>query len=74
QEAIDELFKAVEEDPDHVVAHTSLGVAFHRLAEDDRAVSCYQAALQINPNQAEAHYFLSNILYGHGNVREALAE
>ena len=74
QEAIDELFKAVEEDPDHVVAHTSLGVAFHRLGEDDRAVSCYEAALQINPNQAEAHYFLSNILYAHGNVREALAE
>jgi len=74
QEAIDELFKAVQEDPDHVVAQTSLGVAFHRLGEDDRAVSCYEAALKINPKQAEAHYFLSNILYAHGNVREALAE
>ena len=74
QEAIDELFKAVQEDPDHVVAHTSLGVAFHRVGEDDRAVSCYQAALQINPKQAEARYFLSNILYAHGNIREAMAE
>ena len=30
-EAIDELSRAVEEDPDHVVAHTSLGVAFHQI-------------------------------------------
>ena len=74
QEAIDELFKAAEEDPDHVVAHTSLGVAFHRLGEDDRAVSCYEAALQINLKQADAHYFLSNILYARGNIREAMAE
>jgi tetratricopeptide (TPR) repeat protein len=74
QEAIDELFKAVEGDPNHVVAHISLGIAFHRLGEDDRAVSCYEAALKLNPKQAEAHYFLSNILYAHGNVREAMAE
>jgi tetratricopeptide (TPR) repeat protein len=74
QEAIDELFKAVEGNPNHVVAQTSLGVAFHRLGEDDRAVACYEAALKINPKHAEAHYFLSNILYAHGNVREAIAE
>lgn len=74
QEASDELLKAVEGDPDHVLAHTSLGVAFHRLGEDNRAVSCYKAALKINPKLAEAHYFLSNVLYAHGNVREAIAE
>ena len=72
-EAIDELFKAVEEDPDHVVARTSLGVAFHRSGEDDRALSCYEAALQIDPKYAEAHYFRANILYNQGNVREAIA-
>ena len=74
EEAIDELFKAVAEDPDHVVAHTSLGVALHRMGEDDRSVASYEAALQINPKHAEAHYFLSNILNAHGNVREAFAE
>jgi tetratricopeptide (TPR) repeat protein len=72
-EAIDELSKAVEADPDHVIAHTSLGVAFHRLREDDRALSCYEAALRIDPNYAEAHYFRANILYSQGNVREAIA-
>jgi tetratricopeptide (TPR) repeat protein len=72
-EAIDELSKAIQDDPDHVVAQTSLGVAFHRAGDDDRALSCYEAALKIDPNDAEAHYFRANILYSHGNVREAIA-
>jgi tetratricopeptide (TPR) repeat protein len=72
-EAIAELFKAVEEDPDDAVAQTSLGVAFHRLGEEDRALACYEKALQIDPIYAEAHYFRANVLYNHGNVREAMA-
>ena len=72
-EAIDELFKAIKEDPEDVVSHTSLGVAFHRLGEDDRALSCYETALKIDPIYAEAHYFRANILYGRGSVREAIA-
>jgi tetratricopeptide (TPR) repeat protein len=73
-EAINELSKAVEGDPNHVVAHTSLGVAFHRLGEEDRALLCYEAALKINPGYAEAHYFRANILYSQGNAREAITE
>jgi tetratricopeptide (TPR) repeat protein len=72
-EAIDELTRAVEEAPGDVVARTSLGVAFHRLGQDDRALSCYQAALKLDPNNAEAHYFRANSLYAQGNVREAIA-
>ncbi len=72
-EAIAELSRAVAEDPNHVVAHSSLAVAFHQLGEDDRALSCYEAALRIDPIYAEAHYFRSNILYSQGNVHEAIA-
>ena len=72
-EAIEELSRAVDEDPNNVVAHTSLGVAFHRLGEDSRALNCYQVALKIDHRYAEAHYFGANILYGHGSVREAIA-
>jgi tetratricopeptide (TPR) repeat protein len=72
-EAVAELSKAIEEDPDHVIAQTSLGVAFHRLGEDDRALSCYEAALRIDPIYAEAHYFRANILYKRGKVQEAVA-
>jgi tetratricopeptide (TPR) repeat protein len=72
-EAIDELSKAAEEDPSHVVTHTSLGVAFHRLGKDQRALSCYETALKLDPIYAEAYYFRANILYSHGRVREAIA-
>ena len=71
-EAIEELSRAIEEDPDHGAAHTSLGVVYHCLREDDRAVACYETALQIDPHDAEAHYFRANILYNHGYVREAI--
>lgn len=72
-EAIEELSRAVAEDLDHIVAHTSLGVAFHRVGEDDRARACYDDALKIDPNYPEAHYFRANLLYSQGNVREAIA-
>jgi tetratricopeptide (TPR) repeat protein len=71
-EAIDELSKSLEEDSDDVVAQTSLGVAFRRSGEDDRALACYETALRIDPIYAEAHYFRANILYSRGNVREAI--
>jgi tetratricopeptide (TPR) repeat protein len=72
-EAVAELSRAVEEDGGHIVAHTSLGVAYHRLGEDDRALESYESALRIDPIHAEAHYFRANILYGQEDVREAIA-
>jgi len=74
QEAVEELAQSVNGNPRHVVAQTSLGVAFRRLGQEDRALSCYEAALKIDPKSAEAHYFRANILYGQGNVREAITE
>jgi len=73
-EAIEQLFKAIEQDPDDVIAHISLGVAFRRAGEDNRALACYEDALNLDPKNAEAHYFRANILYNQGNVREAIAE
>lgn len=73
REATALLFKAVDEDPDNVVAQTSLGVAFHQLGEDDRALACYETALKVDPIYAEAHYFRANLLYERGNVPEAMA-
>jgi tetratricopeptide (TPR) repeat protein len=73
QEAVIALSRAVEEDHGNVAAYTSLGVAFHRLGEDDRALSCYETAIKLNSRYAEAHYFRANILYSQGNVRDAIA-
>jgi tetratricopeptide (TPR) repeat protein len=71
--AIGELSRLVAERPDHVVAQASLGVAFHRVGEDDRALACYEAALKVDPIYAEAHYFRANILYRRGQMKEAIA-
>jgi tetratricopeptide (TPR) repeat protein len=72
REAVEELSKAIEEDPRNVVARTSLGIALHRLGEDNRAVASYEAALKFDPKNAETHYFRANILYTHSYVREAI--
>ena len=74
REAIAELSKAVEEERNRAVAYTSLGVAFHRAGEDDRALACYETALKTDPKYAEPHYFRANILNSQGKVREAIAE
>ena len=73
REAIAALSRAVEEERGNAAARTSLAVAFHRVGEEDRALSCYESALQLDPKEAEAHYFRANILYSRGNVREAIA-
>ena len=72
-EAIEGLFRAVQEDPEDVAAQVSLGVAFQRSGQHDRALACYETALKIDPIYAEAHYFRANILYSQGNIREAIA-
>ncbi|HSL46103.1 MAG TPA: tetratricopeptide repeat protein [Anaerolineales bacterium] len=72
-EAIEELSRVIKEDPDDVVAYTSLGVAFYRVGQNDRALACYETALKTDPIYAEAHYFRANVLYDQGNVREAIA-
>lgn len=72
-EAVEELSKAIDEDPGHVAARTSLGVALRRLGEDEQALACYDAALQLDSHYAEAHYFRANIFYDHGTLRDAIA-
>jgi tetratricopeptide (TPR) repeat protein len=71
--ARDELSRAIVENPEDVTAQTRLGVAFHKLGDDERALSCYETALRIDPKYADAHYFRANILYQRGNIREAIA-
>jgi tetratricopeptide (TPR) repeat protein len=73
REAIEVFSRVLREDPSHVTAQTSLGVAYRRLDENDRALASYEAALRIDPIHAEAHYFRANILYSQGDVREAIA-
>src|SRR6266513_215702 len=54
------------------VAHNNLGFLFLRRGELDRAISHFQAALDIRSSNAEAHYNLGAALV-HNNLGNALA-
>jgi tetratricopeptide (TPR) repeat protein len=59
---------------DNYIASYSLGNAFLHGGKVDEARACYEKALQIRPDFAEAHYNLGNILLQSGKVDEAIAE
>jgi protein O-GlcNAc transferase len=50
----------------------ALGLTHSRLAQLDNALDCYQRALRINPNFADAHYNLGNELNTLGRKDEAV--
>ncbi len=57
-EAINELKRAVADDPRLAAAHNTLGLIFHELGKSDAAEANFKAALQADPGLAEAAYNL----------------
>ena len=41
--------------------HNNLGAVFYRLGENQKAKNCYEKAIEINPNHANAHYNLGTV-------------
>ena len=54
-EAIAELKRAIEINPNYAKAHYNLGIAYGRKGMDDEAIAEYKRAIEINPNYAKAH-------------------
>ncbi len=61
--AIKELKQAIEEDPEFIEAHISLGVALRKIGNNNQALEHYNKALSLSPKNPEAYYFRGNILY-----------
>ena len=53
-------------------AHNNLGVN-KELGEDQKAKSCYEKAIEINPNFAHAHNNLGNVFKDSGNPQKAIS-
>lgn len=58
------LDSAIENAPHNAAAHSSLGNVYVKLKDTARAIECYQAALEIDPNMASAKQNLALIANG----------
>ena len=54
-------------------AHNNLGNVFSDQGKPDEAVACYQRALQLKPDYADAHNNLGNVFKDQGKPDEAVA-
>jgi hypothetical protein len=73
-EAIAEYQKAVTLSPNDYRFWTSLGVAYERTGEKDKAQQALQRAVDLAPSYAYPHWFLGNLFLRNGRYDEAFAE
>lgn len=71
-EAIKFYQKAVKLNPHLEGAYVELGYAFYRVKDFDREADAYNAALNINPNNADALFNLAENLESHYKYPEAI--
>jgi tetratricopeptide (TPR) repeat protein len=72
-EAIVQLKRSVEIDPDYQFGHYNLAAALMEKGEPDEAIPHLRAVLKVNPNHPKAYYTLGNALSKKGEVDEAAA-
>ena len=72
--AIAHYERALQIDPNQVLAHSALGLALLDAGRPDESVTHLRKALEINPNFADAHYNLGNTFLQMGRANEAIAQ
>ena len=53
-------------------SNNNLGVVFNELGEVQKAITCYQKAINIKPDYADAYYNLGNALHKLNKYQEAI--
>jgi len=71
---IGEYNKALEIDPDLVLAYLNLGAALYNKGQYDEAIQVYRRGINVNPLIAALHYSLSLALEHQNKAQEAQAE
>ena len=59
--AVDNLTKAVEQNPKDADAHTMLGYSYRKLGAFNKSIEHYRIALKIDPNHRDAHEYLGEL-------------
>ena len=59
--AVENLTKAVQENPTDADAHTMLGYSYRKLGAFDKSMEHYQIALKIDSNHRSAHEYLGEL-------------
>ena len=72
-EAVDELQKAIDADPDFVRAHVEIAFALGRLDENDRAWQHYERLLRLDPRNSAAFNGKGCVLGERGEEDQAIA-
>ncbi|MDQ3051231.1 MAG: tetratricopeptide repeat protein [Bacteroidota bacterium] len=72
QRGISELKKSIEIYPGFADAHTQMGVAYFKLANNDSAMVSYQRALNLNPGYPTIHNNIGTVYFARQQYPEAL--
>jgi tetratricopeptide (TPR) repeat protein len=70
-EAIDEQELALQADPKNVQANINLISLYARVGQPEKAEQCFQTAVRLNPDRADAYYDHGVLLYTQGKYQEA---
>lgn len=69
---LEQLQRSIALEPSHL-AYGNLGTAFNELKQPDKALACFDQALALKPDYAEAYDKRGNALHDLGRLDEALA-
>ena len=72
QNAIDAYMKALRLQPDLLVAQLNLGILYQEQAQNERAIACFQAVLELNSDHLGAHHYCAQVYFRHGHIDKAI--
>jgi tetratricopeptide (TPR) repeat protein len=72
EEGIPHFKKALEYNPNHVMAHLNLAKVYRNLDRSQEAISSYNRLLQVEPNHVVVHFELGKLYHKVGNGPRAV--